>query len=359
MECGDGGTHAGSTNNKCRLTNSPQHEVLKIYQLVLLQHSVQARSVPGMQATVSRTFSFFDCRAAAMRAFRCRSCKCCIRSSRSWCRTSSAFSAPAFLVAGADAGPAAALLLDAAALGVARPAAAGAGPLGVLPRCCTLPGVPAAPPPSLLVRRRAVGVLCAAAAPLAVAPGPLALKQLCPPAAVRAPTASSPGDCVRAESFSLGTGALPLPAPKGLLCGSSAADLVVSSWRDKRSLPSGVAAAARRGADVAAVRGVRGTLLGSESRAVRGVASGRPASPPLLLESRLLDSGTCCRPLLLAWRCCCPPACCCCCWLPVKLDRLSFGILVLDPTAGSGTGLQPAPSCCRPAGGEVPLPMPA
>jgi hypothetical protein len=230
-----------------------------------------------------------------------------------------------------------------------------------------LAGVPA-PPPSLLSLLNAVGVPCgssaAAVEPLAVALGPLALKQLWPPAGARlccrAPKASGPGDFVSADSFSLGTAALPAPAPKGLLCCCSAADFNVSTWRATRSLPSGVTThrgACWRPVAGAAVRGVRGTLLGSASRAVRGVASGSAASAPPLLEGRLLDSGACCLPRLLT-NDCCPSGvcdCCCCC---CKLDRSSFGILVLDP----GMGLQAAPwscsCCCRPVVTGLLLPMP-
>ncbi len=77
------------------------------------------------------------------------------------------------------------------------------------------------------------------------------------------------------------------------------------------------------------MRGVRGTLLGTASRTLRGVASGKPAASPPLLEGHLLDRGPAACPARL-------PGCSCCCELPERLDRLSLGIFVLDPGAAMG-----------------------
>jgi hypothetical protein len=136
-----------------------------------------------------------------------------------------------------------------------------------------------------------------------------------------------------APSLSLGTAGLELAGVLLPCCCCSAADLDVSCCRAPRSLPSGVderCAYCWRLAAGVTVRGVRGTLLGGASRTLRGVASGRTASPPLL-EGHLLDRGA------AAW----PPrllGCRCSCGVPDKLDRLSFGIFVLDPTMGLAWG---------------------
>jgi len=101
------------------------------------------------------------------------------------------------------------------------------------------------------------------------------------------------------------------------------------------------------------MRGVRGSLLGIASRTLRGVTSGKATSAPLLL-GHLLDIGVWWPRLL---KCCCCAAGCCrgCC--SIKLDRLSLGILVVDPMAPKG--LQFACSCCWLAPAGLPMPMPA